>query len=148
MTRWITRNPFTAACSCAMLEARRSCSRATPSIPRAANTPIAAVMWTKRMSGRGMWGSSRKRLLGEAELLGLQRGVQEGRDDDEPVAIPLCGLAEFHVECFPCGGDHLAVGEDHLPAERPRGAGDHGDPVATSELDRVQIGRASCRERV
>jgi hypothetical protein len=37
-------------------------------------------------------------LLGEADLLPLQGGLQEGGDDDELVAVPLGGLAELDVE--------------------------------------------------
>jgi hypothetical protein len=42
--------------------------------------------------------------LGEADLPALQRGVVEGGDDDEPVAIPLGGLAELDVERLSGGG--------------------------------------------
>jgi hypothetical protein len=57
-------------------------------------------------------------VLGEAELLGLRRGVPEGGDPDEPVAGPLGGLPEVEVERLSRRGDHVAVGQGHL-----RGAG-------------------------
>jgi hypothetical protein len=41
------------------------------------------------------------------------------------------------ASCLSGRGDHVAVGEDHLPGEGPRDAGDNGDPVTASELDRV-----------
>jgi len=77
-------------------------------------------------------------LFGEANLPRLQSGIPEGGNDDELVAVPLRGLAELDVERFACRGDHLAVGPDHLPAEGPGGAGDHGDPVAAAELNGVR----------
>ena len=57
--------------------------------------------------------------LAEAQLLRLQSGVPKGRDDDESVAVPLRGLAEFQVERLASRGDRFAVGQDQLPAERP-----------------------------
>src|SRR6266576_4346420 len=81
--------------------------------------------------------SSSGRLLGQAELLRLQRGVEEGRDDDEPVAIPLCGLAELDVERLSRRRDPGTVRQYHLPGKASRGTGDHRDPVAAAELGRV-----------
>ena len=44
-------------------------------------------------------------LLGEADLLPLNCGVPEGRDEDELVALPLAGLGELEVErLFLSGG--------------------------------------------
>ncbi len=77
--------------------------------------------------------------FGEADLLRLQGGVPEGEDLGDLVAVPLGGLAELEVERFSCRGDHVAVGQDHLPGEGPCGAADHGDPVAASELDWVGV---------
>src|SRR5438270_8049880 len=86
------------------------------------------------------------RELGEAELLRLKSGVIEGGDDDEPVAVPLGGLAELQVECLACGGDHLAVREGHLPGEGPGGVGDDGDPVSASEPDWIRRVHVHVRE--
>ena len=43
-------------------------------------------------------GSALRPALGEADLPPLYRGVVEGGDDDELVAVPLGGLAELDVE--------------------------------------------------
>src|SRR5207253_11138296 len=85
-------------------------------------------------------------LPAETDLLRLQSGIPKGRDDEESVAVPLRGLAEFQVERFSCRSDNLAVRQDHLSAERPGGAGDHGDPIATAELDRVRGVHVHVRE--
>jgi len=77
-------------------------------------------------------------LPGQSELLRLQSGIVKGRDDDEPVAVPLRGLAEFDVERFAGRSDRFAVRQYHLSAERPGGACDHGDPIATAKLDRIR----------
>jgi hypothetical protein len=77
--------------------------------------------------------------LAESDLLGLQGGVPEGGDGDELIALPLAGLAEVEVERLSRRGDHRAVGQRHFPGEGSGGAGDHGDPVAAPELDRVRI---------
>lgn len=87
-----------------------------------------------------------RQLPGEADLLRLHSRVPKGRDDDEPVAVPLRGLAEFHVERFSGRGDRLAVGENHLPGERPGGACDDGDPIAIAKLDRVPGEHVHVRE--
>ena len=55
----------------------------------------------------------------QAGRFGLQRGVPEGGDDDEPVAVPFGRLAELEVERLSGRGDHLAVGEGHLAGEGP-----------------------------
>jgi hypothetical protein len=75
--------------------------------------------------------------LCEADLFAQQSGVPEGGDLDEPVAVPLGGLAELDVECFSCRGNHAAVLQNHLPGEGPGHIGDNGDPVAAAELDRI-----------
>ena len=64
---------------------------------------------------------------------------QKAKLFDEQVAVPLGGRGEVEVERLSCRGDHVAVGQDHLPGEGPCGAGDHGDPVAASELDWVWV---------
>jgi hypothetical protein len=77
--------------------------------------------------------------LGEPNLLCLQSGVPRGGNNDELVAVPLSGLAEFDVERLFCWGDRFAARQDHLPGEGPAGAGDHGNPIAASELDWVRV---------
>jgi nucleoside-diphosphate-sugar epimerase len=42
--------------------------------------------------------------LREPELLGLQRCVPEGGDDDEPVSVPLAGLASGRGEAADLDG--------------------------------------------
>ena len=46
--------------------------------------------------------------------------------------------ANSRSNAFPVGGITCAVGQGHLPGERPGDVGDDGDPVAASELDRVR----------
>jgi hypothetical protein len=77
--------------------------------------------------------------LGEADLLRQQRGVPEGGNHDQLVADPLGGLGELDVERLSRRRDYLAVRKDHLPGESSRDVGDHGDPVAASELNRVWV---------
>jgi len=64
-------------------------------------------------------GDRRARLPGESELLRLQSGIVKSRDDDEPVAVPLRGLAEFQVECLAGRGDHFA---DRIGCRDPKAA--------------------------
>src|SRR5947209_18128564 len=78
-------------------------------------------------------------LSGETDLLRQQMGVPERGNNDQLVAHPLGGLAEFDVERLSCPSDHLAVWQNHLAREGSRGIGNHGDPVAASELNRIWI---------
>src|SRR5439155_23832000 len=59
------------------------------------------------------------RELGEAELLSLQCRVQEGSDDNEPVALPLGGLPELEVEAFPVGAITVPSGRVISPVKVP-----------------------------
>jgi hypothetical protein len=69
------------------------------------------------------------RLLGKAELLCLKSGVPEGGDHDEPVAVPLGGLAELDVERLPVGGMTLPSGRVISPVKVPwRGKGARSTP--------------------
>jgi len=77
--------------------------------------------------------------LGEADLLRPKSGVHGDILFNELVSFPPGGRAEVEVERFSCRGDHLAVGQSHLPGEGPGGAGDYGDPVAASELGWVWV---------
>src|SRR5438132_13474157 len=78
-------------------------------------------------------------LSGETDLLRQQMGVPERGNDDQLVARPLRGLAEFDVERLSCPSDRLAVWQDHLARERSRGVGNYGYPVATSAPTRIRI---------
>jgi hypothetical protein len=69
--------------------------------PRVWLSPAGRLAGSRRRAGR------QPLLLGEADLLPLYRGVVEGGDDDELVAVPLGGLAEFDVERF--SGRGIAV---------------------------------------
>src|ERR1700680_2403089 len=98
---------------------------------------VQRISWSTQASCRRL--CSTPSGLSKPDLLPLLSGVPEGRNNDELVAVPLGGLAELHVERFSCRGDHLAVGQDHLPSEGPRCAGDNSDPVAGPILDRVRV---------
>src|SRR5205823_9503312 len=78
-------------------------------------------------------------LPGETDLFRQQSGIPEGGNNDQLVAVPLGGLAEFDVERLSCPSNHLAVWQNHLARERSRGVGNHGDPVTASELNRIWI---------